>query len=497
MKRIIMQLIRTYKMWMRLPAIIMIAASCAYGTLYKDDEPDIPDLPLPEPPKMTLALNKSGEVSIEVFGTGDITIDWGDGKEKEKHTISNNTSFSNVYSNANSRTITIAGANIMRLNCSGNKITQLNVSEITTLGHLFCSSNELENLDLSKNKNLLTIFCDDNKIKSLNVSANTALKTLYCNNNRITSLDMSKNTVLQTLKCSFNEMNAAALSELLLTLHGNPVQGDKTVIINNNPGANMYKNKDIAVNNGWEVIDGEGWVEEVIPATLPHALGDYTWIQNNPNSQRGWEIDASVKARFADGSIKYFVFLTASSIQDRGGLNGISIIFNFNAPSPMQTWQMHDAAFPWGSWINYSDLLELDDIARIDDDGTVYLVYDVTSLPVYSTFKEAMGAENAWLQFIVQCWEALNELDFVNAYFLAEGDLAGFLPEKKETAIAAPPAAATTQTWEIGEQIWSDYIEYDGDGKEAKGTIYDFIDARPDFTTGDYRKPPDVIKGQP
>ena len=232
-----------------------IAYSCAEGTLYDDGGGAVEPAPAPAAPALTLTLNKSGEVVVEVIGTGSITIDWGDGKAKEIHTISNSTSFRNVYSGSVSRTITISGANITRLNCSANRITQLNIDEISTLAHLLCSNNDLENLDASKNTRLVTLLCNDNKLSSLSVSANTFLQTLYCDNNQLTELSVAQNTALQALKCSFNNMNASALDALLSTLHGNPITGGKTVIINNNPGVDSYRNKNVAESRGWEVVD--------------------------------------------------------------------------------------------------------------------------------------------------------------------------------------------------------------------------------------------------
>ena len=235
----------------------MLAAACTVtGTLY-DDDPDTPNPSSPpDLPAMTLTLNKSGEVLIEIIGSRTITIDWNDGKQTETHTLSGNSSFTHEYANANQRTITIIGENITRLDCSNNQIIQLDVSEIATLTHLFCTGNQLTGLlDLSGNVLLRTVLCNDNQLTGLNVSANTALSALNCSNNRITGLVMTYNTALETLNCGFNEMNADALSALLLSLHGNSLSGGKTILINNNPGTDTCQNKDAAERSGWEVFD--------------------------------------------------------------------------------------------------------------------------------------------------------------------------------------------------------------------------------------------------
>ena len=47
--------------------------------------------------------------------------------------------------------------------------------------------------------------------------------------------------------------------------------------------------------------------------------------------------------------------------------------------------------------------------------------------------------------------------------------------------------AASDETWTIGDQIWSDYIIYDGNGKVDAGTISDYAGTN---TVGDYRDNP-------
>ena len=99
------------------------------------------------------------------------------------------------------------------LNCSGNQLTNLNVSACTALTYLDCSANLLMIAEVSQDCEYETIdtgivcyeyfyfFMD-----SLDVSANTALTFLKCNNNRLTNLDVSANTALTTLDCSINQL---------------------------------------------------------------------------------------------------------------------------------------------------------------------------------------------------------------------------------------------------------------------------------------------------
>ena len=234
---------------------VIISACTLTGTLYDDINPE----PLPHPadlPQMTLKSNKLGEVSIEIMGAGNITIDWGDGSEVATHTISNNTSFQRVYANDNLRTITITGENITRINLNANQISHIDLGEITSLVHLLCYDNNLDGmLDLSANTLLQTLLCQDNLLTGLNVSGCAELRILNCGTNRITNLTMFNNTELEYLDCSFNSMESSSLSILLSSLHGNEISDGKTIFINDNPGTETSLNKDIAKNNGWEVIE--------------------------------------------------------------------------------------------------------------------------------------------------------------------------------------------------------------------------------------------------
>ena len=90
--------------------------------------------------------------------------------------------------------------------CSGNNLTNLDVSANTALEYLHCSYNGLTNLDVSANTALILLYCDDNSLTNLDVSANTALTDLYCYNNNLTNLDVSANTALTWLDCNGNPL---------------------------------------------------------------------------------------------------------------------------------------------------------------------------------------------------------------------------------------------------------------------------------------------------
>ena len=199
---------------------------------------------------MTITTN-AYEVDIAIGGTGKVTIDWGDGTQKEKYTIDDVEDDTRYilfgggrlihnYSKQTLHTISITGKNITYLNCGServdrcytrhycenqiirldtssnislkslrcvdNQLEQLDVSRNNALVELDCRNNKLTRIDISKNESLSYFYCCDNKLDSLDISNNVNLKSLSCCNNQIKELDSSNNDQLRELECSENEL---------------------------------------------------------------------------------------------------------------------------------------------------------------------------------------------------------------------------------------------------------------------------------------------------
>ena len=229
-----------------LMAISMVLFACTVtGTLFDDNvEP-----PPPDEDEMTMTT-KSSSVSFGIAGTGSITIDWGDEK-KETLTLSDNTTLSHNYLNANTHKITITGGNIVRFYCNNSQLTTLDVVKKTMLISLDCSNNQIETLDVSNNIALTELFCNKNQLTVLNISTNIALGSLNCSENKLTALDANKNVELIWLNCSDNNLGVSALDALFGTLHNKP--GEKTIHIADNPGTNTCT-VSIAEGKGWTVL---------------------------------------------------------------------------------------------------------------------------------------------------------------------------------------------------------------------------------------------------
>jgi len=181
-----------------------------------------------EPKRMTMTLQSSGKVFFEMAGIGTATIDWGDGKAIETHTLSafdkedwNNDwrekkpkyRFSHAYPKRHAvRTIIITGENISHLECGSLGLTSLDVSKNNALTDLWCYDNQLTSLDVSKNAELVNLNCSENKLTSLDVNENILLTCLSCSDNQLTNLDISRNTKLTDLHCSSNQLNYLNIS---------------------------------------------------------------------------------------------------------------------------------------------------------------------------------------------------------------------------------------------------------------------------------------------
>ena len=93
-----------------------------------------------------------------------------------------------TYLNVNSTAIiNLTGiedfTNLIHLECWGNQLTTLDISQNTALNSLLCHANQLTALDVSQNTALIELNCIDNQLTSLDLRNNTSLNYLYCYNN--------------------------------------------------------------------------------------------------------------------------------------------------------------------------------------------------------------------------------------------------------------------------------------------------------------------------
>ncbi|MDY8138030.1 hypothetical protein [Aquimarina sp. 2201CG5-10] len=90
---------------------------------------------------------------------------------------------------------------LISLNCRGNNLTTLDVSQNTLLETLTANNNNLPSIDISNNTVLKSVNLGANNLTTLDVSNNTALELLSLQvNSGLTSIDISNNVLLEQLR---------------------------------------------------------------------------------------------------------------------------------------------------------------------------------------------------------------------------------------------------------------------------------------------------------
>ena len=103
---------------------------------------------------------------------------------------------------------------LKNLDCSTNRLVgYLDVTTNPVLETLWCYSNWLEDVDLGNNENLIELWCNDNQLMALDISGLPGLKVLWCDTNKLTELDTTENPALEKLCCANNRLEKLNLSQ--------------------------------------------------------------------------------------------------------------------------------------------------------------------------------------------------------------------------------------------------------------------------------------------
>ena len=206
---------------------------------------------------------KTGKAIGDIFAialNADVvaTLTWGDGTtetyrsngklreftvKSESLTITTDKDITAIYVCENELTeldVSGAGASLLRLYCSDNALTKLDLSKCTSLISLDCQDNELNGLSIGSLKvedvnvagnqlssiglksngvsNLQSLVCAGNKLSTISyLSSMTNMQTLLCQDNQLSSLSISKCKELRNLVASNNKLvalNTPALTNL-------------------------------------------------------------------------------------------------------------------------------------------------------------------------------------------------------------------------------------------------------------------------------------------
>lgn len=105
---------------------------------------------------------------------------------------------------------------MVALECYGNQLTTIDVSNNPQLEYLDCKDNQLTSIDVSQNPNLREFYLSNNLVTSIDVSQNPKLFDFNLSNNLVTSIDVSQNPKLTQLKCSDNSLTSIDVSQNLI-----------------------------------------------------------------------------------------------------------------------------------------------------------------------------------------------------------------------------------------------------------------------------------------
>ena len=103
--------------------------------------------------------------------------------------------------------------NLTELNCVGNEITELDISNNKLLERLECGDNKLISLDVSNNLDLIVLSCSSNNLSEIDISNNIVMTSLSCDYNSINNLSLAKNINLKNLYCPYNNLSELNITE--------------------------------------------------------------------------------------------------------------------------------------------------------------------------------------------------------------------------------------------------------------------------------------------
>ena len=101
---------------------------------------------------------------------------------------------------------------ITMLYAPDNGLTEINLTDATSLMQLTVTGNALTALDLSGVPVLEELNCADNQLTALTLNDCPNLVSLDCANNQLATLLTTKNTALQILNCADNKLSALGVS---------------------------------------------------------------------------------------------------------------------------------------------------------------------------------------------------------------------------------------------------------------------------------------------
>ena len=129
--------------------------------------------------------------------------------------LSQNTEIRHLYGNYNRIEELILGnkQKLIRIDLYTNRLTHLDVSKSSNIEFINVQMNQLRNLDVSNLTELTGLYVDWNQLGTLDVSKNKKLRYLQCWLNQLRVLNTTNNPLLEILYCDGNNLTSLDLTQ--------------------------------------------------------------------------------------------------------------------------------------------------------------------------------------------------------------------------------------------------------------------------------------------
>lgn len=139
---------------------------------------------------------------------------------------------------------------LVNLNCSNNRLTNVDIRNNSMLKFLNCSGNQLVELDISLNALLIDLDISGNSLTNIDIRQNSDLIQLNCSSNQLTSLDIIQNINLDEVFAQYNQLFS-------VDANNGHNQNLSTFDLSNNPNLSC-----ILVDNIVEAEGFTGWIKD-------------------------------------------------------------------------------------------------------------------------------------------------------------------------------------------------------------------------------------------
>lgn len=166
--------------------------------------------------QIKLTSVKGGEITLSfiVSEVTNITVDWGNGTPVSYPiNVTSLTDNGAPVTGTPTGEVIVKGEGLIAFDCNLSEITDLDVTEATSLIKLAFNNNKISAINLSKNTAIATLYAEINELEVLDIAALKDLKMIYANNNKLTGINISNNLALTTFNINNNLISAVDFSK--------------------------------------------------------------------------------------------------------------------------------------------------------------------------------------------------------------------------------------------------------------------------------------------